>query len=549
MENENNNNNDDNENPSRIWIYHERQESLLCGQHALNNLIQSPMFTSPQLAEIAHELDALELQYMAQNNHHHDNQNNNHNEDSVIYSRDYLQRLQEGSNNVDEHGNFSIQVLKTCLNRFFTMTTTPTAQQQQQRNKKTKTDNNDNNNNNNVDNEMDWLPHFTMSILQERFHVQDVTQLSAFLLHKSNHWLAIRKIGGRFFNLNSTLQQPIPISHFDLGTQLSYLAAQAPQGTTGGTTGGIGNNNNNSAGYTIFCVAAPLPPPHIGDGPPLYNQQGGGTGTWHNMADLLATAATTTTTGSGGNGSSRLNPYSSFPMETSSSTNMQSQQQQMQSKSNMKHKQQVDSWKKLTGVGMRLDGKSTQIVSSGRATTSTGASTTSATTTTNHHHEQNNAIVVDGLTEEEQLQLALQLSQQSEQQEQEQLNDTDFIDLNNDDMNNNDMNNNHYVLPEEPLLHTPKTCQIQFRFPSSSNQQQRHVRRFYWNDSVMTLYMYAQSILSTSSTLSTLTTISMNQLELRAGFPPLDLACKKSWTLQQAELIDGISIQVQIIME
>ena len=42
-----------------LWIYHERQEAKLCGQHALNNLVQAAVFTVAKLAEIAHQLDAI----------------------------------------------------------------------------------------------------------------------------------------------------------------------------------------------------------------------------------------------------------------------------------------------------------------------------------------------------------------------------------------------------------------------------------------------------------------------------------------------------------
>jgi ataxin-3 len=50
------------------WIYHERQEAQLCGQHALNNLVQDAAFSPDELAEIALQLDAMELNYMSQNN-------------------------------------------------------------------------------------------------------------------------------------------------------------------------------------------------------------------------------------------------------------------------------------------------------------------------------------------------------------------------------------------------------------------------------------------------------------------------------------------------
>ena len=39
-----------------MLIYHERQEALLCGQHALNNLVQSNTFDVHGLSEIAHQV-------------------------------------------------------------------------------------------------------------------------------------------------------------------------------------------------------------------------------------------------------------------------------------------------------------------------------------------------------------------------------------------------------------------------------------------------------------------------------------------------------------
>ena len=53
---------------SEYWIYHERQEAMLCGQHALNNLVQGNVFQPGYLAEIAQQLDQMELHMMAQNN-------------------------------------------------------------------------------------------------------------------------------------------------------------------------------------------------------------------------------------------------------------------------------------------------------------------------------------------------------------------------------------------------------------------------------------------------------------------------------------------------
>jgi ataxin-3 len=85
------------------WVYHERQEALLCGQHALNNLVQRNAFSASSLAEIAAQLDQMELNFMAQNN------------EGGTASKDFAKRVAEGSGNVDESGNFSIEVLRSAL--------------------------------------------------------------------------------------------------------------------------------------------------------------------------------------------------------------------------------------------------------------------------------------------------------------------------------------------------------------------------------------------------------------------------------------------------
>ena len=91
----------------QYWVYHERQEALLCGQHALNNLVQQNIFSPGSLCEIAKQLDEMELVYMAQNN------------EGGTKSKDYLKRQAEGSGNVDDSGNFSIEVLRSAvMNRF-----------------------------------------------------------------------------------------------------------------------------------------------------------------------------------------------------------------------------------------------------------------------------------------------------------------------------------------------------------------------------------------------------------------------------------------------
>jgi Ataxin-3 len=85
-----------------MYIYHEKQVSSLCGQHCINNLLQMPAFTAFDLADIAHELDAKERKFMLEQG---------------STTPEALKFLAEDSGNVDEAGNFSLQVLSEALTR------------------------------------------------------------------------------------------------------------------------------------------------------------------------------------------------------------------------------------------------------------------------------------------------------------------------------------------------------------------------------------------------------------------------------------------------
>ena len=175
----------------QYWIYHERQDALLCGQHALNNLVQANAFTADSLAAIAGQLDQMELNYMAKN------------DEGGRSSKDYLKRLAEGSGNVDESGNFSIEVLRSALLSRY-----------------------------NLD-----LPNIRQRGVGDQ---TEITDIEGFICNRSSHWFAIRKINGRYWNLNSTLERPELISHFKLAAQMEGLQNE---------------------GYSVFCVLDSLPPP------------------------------------------------------------------------------------------------------------------------------------------------------------------------------------------------------------------------------------------------------------------------------------------------
>ena len=139
----------------------------------------------------------------------------------------------------------------------------------------------------------------------------------------------------------------------------------------------------------------------------------------------------------------------------------------------------TDVWRNV-GSGMRLDGGSTS----------------------------SNSNVIEGLTEEEMLQMALSASlQQTEAPTPEE----------------------NVTLTAEPEKGTPNVATLQFRLPNGK----RAVRRFLKSDPVGMVYAYVESQ-STGG--------QGKRLDLRAGFPPKDLQNMRKQTIQEANL-SGESVQ------
>jgi ataxin-3 len=118
-------------------------------------------------------------------------------------SKDYLNRLAEGSGNVDPSGNFSIEVLRAALKKKYALDL-PNIRQE---------------------GVLDW---------------GDVTEMDGFICNRQAHWFAIRKINGRFWNINSMEERPQIVSHFKLAAEIQGLQ---------------------NSGYSVFCVPTGLPPP------------------------------------------------------------------------------------------------------------------------------------------------------------------------------------------------------------------------------------------------------------------------------------------------
>ncbi|GAA5870782.1 hypothetical protein JCM3774_001676 [Rhodotorula dairenensis] len=156
-------------------IYHEKQErgSMLCGQHALNNLLQSALFTAPDLAEIARRLDALEASQLPHGQH-------------LMGDSPW-----ESSQNYDDSGFFSVQVMEEALKV--------------------------------------WGLRLVRWGSKEMQPIHNRPELvEGFLLNHQLHWFSIRQFGNadRFYNLDSCIPKPTWISAMYLGLTLREMELQ-----------------------------------------------------------------------------------------------------------------------------------------------------------------------------------------------------------------------------------------------------------------------------------------------------------------------------------
>jgi len=158
------------------YIYHEQQEGALCAQHALNSLLQGEYFTAVDLANIAHELDEEEVA---------------------------LDSKQKSSQNYDDTGFFSIQVISIALSRL------------------------------NIE-----ISHIgSQSFKNGKFKPAEE---KAFICNLDEHWFTLRKFYSkyRWYNLNSTLKRPEWLSETYLELYLDDIQRQ---------------------GYSVFVVRGDIP--------------------------------------------------------------------------------------------------------------------------------------------------------------------------------------------------------------------------------------------------------------------------------------------------
>ncbi len=145
-------------------LYFEKQSANLCGQHCLNNLMQAPRFSLDNLMMVARQLDQEERSLL--------------DDDSEFEST-----------NVDESGNFSLQVLRVSLNSYGILLTDSQHK----------------------------------SVASSDI---DLSKVEAFVCNLQEHWFTIRKIEGKWFNLNSLYSSPRHVTDFYLNAYMAQLRGE-----------------------------------------------------------------------------------------------------------------------------------------------------------------------------------------------------------------------------------------------------------------------------------------------------------------------------------
>lgn len=169
-----------------VLVYWEQQGAdLLCGVHCLNTLLQGPVYSAGELAAIAGQLDKEEASLLG-----------------------FAPGVSVPSQNVDASGNFSIGVLERGLQR----------------------------------------AHAGVQIINlQRSDVKEAVLKgpeaeAGYICNLHEHWYTIRRVGGKWYNLNSVRQgAPSEISEFHLASFLLSVS---------------------QTGWTIFVIRGPpLPDP------------------------------------------------------------------------------------------------------------------------------------------------------------------------------------------------------------------------------------------------------------------------------------------------
>ncbi len=112
------------------------------------------------------------------------------------------------------------------------------------------------------------------STAQDAQQEADMTQEQGFIVNRAEHWFTLRRIGQRWFNLNSMLPKPEEVRPFYLSAFLAQLQED---------------------GYSVFIVRGTgLPAQGFPDEADLIGGESGmGGGRWYRVSDLVGGGAST----------------------------------------------------------------------------------------------------------------------------------------------------------------------------------------------------------------------------------------------------------------
>lgn len=142
------------------YLYFERQQAALCGVHAINALLQGPFYTEVELAELARQLDAQERALLHASG-----------PASLGFGVPHLFQNGSGTQNATASGMFSLQVLAQALKVW----------------------------------DLDLIPLASPAAVHALSNLQ---AQNGFLCNLNEHWFAVRKVNGEWWNFNSLFPTP-----------------------------------------------------------------------------------------------------------------------------------------------------------------------------------------------------------------------------------------------------------------------------------------------------------------------------------------------------
>ncbi|KAJ1608760.1 hypothetical protein OJ253_1785 [Cryptosporidium canis] len=150
-------------------VYWEKQgNDRMCALHCLNSLLQGPYFDESLLSKVAYEIDDMERRLLENNT------------TSIKTITD------NSSNNASYDGFFSIMVLQECLQRHG----------------------------------YSCIPAANPNVQE---YVLYPSSCCGYIINSSEHWISIRCVGGKWFNLDSLKAAPTQIDYFEVSAYLQEI--------------------------------------------------------------------------------------------------------------------------------------------------------------------------------------------------------------------------------------------------------------------------------------------------------------------------------------